>query len=187
MREVFFCIKGRRPGDDGNPKPKLRMTRAQAWKPEVKEYQAWKAHVQTAFLAAVQADRTFAAACKRNIVTHGKPVVLEPEERALMGILICWKGGNHGDPENVFGSIADALFFQDKDLSGFFHVVKDVNEKPGATVDVKLVLRTLEELDILQEAAKLRETARYWRSRSHHIKELTRADFLPETGTLSNQ
>lgn len=37
-----------------------------------------------------------------------------------MDISILWKDNAHGDAENVFGSIADALFKQDKWLDGSF-------------------------------------------------------------------
>lgn len=38
-----------------------------------------------------------------------------------MDIDIEWGSGVHGDAENVFGSIADALFKQDKYLNGSFN------------------------------------------------------------------
>lgn len=54
-----------------------------------------------------------------------------------MQISIFWNKGNHGDAENVFGSIADSLFSQDKWLDGSF---KGRDSKNGeAWVDVELI------------------------------------------------
>jgi hypothetical protein len=57
-----------------------------------------------------------------------KPLIVPKGKKIYMDILIEWKDNTHADPENVFGSIADALFQNDKDLCGSF----DVAEKRGA-------------------------------------------------------
>lgn len=56
----------------------------------------------------------------RNIGKLGKPFTSSQEIPARMDIVITWKNEAHGDSENVFGSIADALFKQDKYLAGSF-------------------------------------------------------------------
>lgn len=55
-----------------------------------------------------------------------------------MEILIHWNSGVHGDPENVFGSIADSLFGQDKYLAGGFDFKQ--SEDGCARVEVTITL-----------------------------------------------
>jgi len=54
--------------------------------------------------------------------------------RAKMAIVIRWKNNAHGDAENIFGSIADALFSQDKWLDGSFE--GKVSDDGAGYVDV---------------------------------------------------
>ncbi len=56
-----------------------------------------------------------------------------------MSILIHWMGHSHGDPENIFGSIADALFSQDKYLAGEFDFRQ--SEDDCGHVDVTITLQ----------------------------------------------
>jgi Holliday junction resolvase RusA-like endonuclease len=37
-----------------------------------------------------------------------------------MDIKVYWMNGNHGDPDNIFKGLADALFINDKFLDGSF-------------------------------------------------------------------
>lgn len=74
----------------------------------------------------------------RNIGLHGKPFNTSQDYPARMDILIRWKNGTHGDPENVFGAIADALFHQDKYLAGSFDW--DRKEKGSGKVEVTITL-----------------------------------------------
>ena len=55
-----------------------------------------------------------------------------------MDLTIRWKHNAHGDPENIFGSIADSLFFQDKDLDGSFESA--VSEDGHGLVEVVITL-----------------------------------------------
>lgn len=62
-----------------------------------------------------------------DLLAEEKPIILPKGQKAYMDLLIEWKDNTHADPENVFGSIADALFLTDKDLCGSF----DVTDKRG--------------------------------------------------------
>lgn len=120
MIEISFTITGNPQDPTGNPKPKIRKTRAQSWTPAVREYIRWKQYVQAALIDALQKiNREAARDAARNIAAVGKPLVLG-DRLAFMDIEISWKGNAHGDPENIFGSIADALFYNDKHLYGSF-------------------------------------------------------------------
>ena len=55
-----------------------------------------------------------------------------------MDIQIWWKNEAHADGENVFGSIADALFKNDKKLDGSFEN-KGSSSKEGS-VKVQIIL-----------------------------------------------
>ena len=59
-----------------------------------------------------------------------KPLTIPEGFKARMDLKIWWRNDAHGDPENVFGSIADALFKNDKNLAGSF----DFEEKKGRGV-----------------------------------------------------
>lgn len=64
-----------------------------------------------------------------------KVIVLPKGKKAYMDIFIFWADGKHGDPENIFGSIADALFWDDKHLCGSFDYV---DEKGDGHVIVRI-------------------------------------------------
>ncbi len=74
----------------------------------------------------------------RNLMACGRPIILQAGERARMDIAIEWAGKAHPDPENVFGSIADALFFNDKDLDGSFTSAPSSDKKGKVRVSIKV-------------------------------------------------
>ncbi len=113
MKTLSFTIIGNHKDAKGNPVPKLKMTGKQHWTPKAKEYVKWKAYVVSSFFGSPDAARLRFSA---SLVGCGKPITLEPKEHAFMSLNISWAGGVHGDPENIFGSIADALFHNDKNL-----------------------------------------------------------------------
>lgn len=92
--------------------PKIKMTGNQRFMPRAESYVLWKEHVVRSFLQAYQDDQLY----RRNVVLYTKPITLGPTECALMLVRLFWANKAHGDPENVFGSIADALFKNDKEL-----------------------------------------------------------------------
>lgn len=125
---------------NSNPLPKLRMTGGQSWKPEVKRYMAWKVFVQETYIESLGSKRFKQDAC-RNIAMVGKPIMLVVGERAHMSIFIHWWNETHGDPENIFGSIADALFHNDKHLSvNVEFICNDPRKEKRGTVEVAIII-----------------------------------------------
>lgn len=119
---IAFTIKGNQEDPHGNPLPKIKKTRNSYWTKEAQRYAAWKRYVQLQFLGAVRSqigpDEWNKA--KRRIACGEKPIALPQGAKASMRLKILWKNRAHADPENVFGSIADALFQNDKNLAGSF-------------------------------------------------------------------
>lgn len=117
---IHFIIPGNNADHKGNPMPKLKMTGKQQWTPRARKYARWKEYIVVKLIEHLQTiDPQIARTCARNYAAVGKPLVLG-NNRARMDIVITWKNGVHGDSENVYGAIADALFFNDKTLSGSF-------------------------------------------------------------------
>lgn len=113
-----FTLNGNQEDRHGNAIPKIRKTYRQQWTPEAQRYTAWKVFVQDEFLRSLL--HTDYIVCARSLRTVKKPIQLGKNEKANMDIRIFWKDDTHGDPENIFGSIADALFYNDKHLDGSF-------------------------------------------------------------------
>lgn len=137
MIEIKFKIKGTHEDPRGNAIPKLKKTGKQFWTPAARRYVKWKEHCVKALIGEIE-KRSPAAAreAARNYAALGKPLVLATR-RARMDIVVTWSDGKHGDPENVFGSIADALFHNDKYLAGSF----DFKDEYGdGQVDILLTI-----------------------------------------------
>src|SRR5579872_5063411 len=118
MKYYSFSIRGTHEDPMGNAIPKLRKTLRQQWTPEAQRYAAWKVYVQEAFMKSL-VDIDFRGHV-RYLRVFKKPIKLYDGAKAVMDIRIFWKDEKHGDPENIFGSIADALFYNDKNLDGSF-------------------------------------------------------------------
>lgn len=52
-------------------------------------------------------------------IINTKPLTIL-KNSARMDIKIAWANEHHGDPDNIFKGIADALFYDDKHLAGSF-------------------------------------------------------------------
>jgi hypothetical protein len=121
---IEFTIRGNQDDPAGNPLGKIRLTGNQSWRPEAQRYAAWKLHVQRALqphLVAAAADlpRDYASRPNiRNPRRPGKPIAAA--DGCRLETRIYFAGEAHADPEGVFGGIADAIFAQDKHLSGEF-------------------------------------------------------------------
>lgn len=137
MRQHTFEIHGTQEDPLGNPIPKNRMTLRQRWMPKAKRYVGWKWYIQDSYFRSLGSIDYGVAI--RNFRLHKKPIKLEREERAVMDITIYWKDGHHGDPENIFGSIADALFVNDKHLDGSFQ--SGHAEDGRGRVEIKISIR----------------------------------------------
>ncbi len=109
----------------GNPLAKLRMTGPQHWRPEVQRYVRWKNLVRTEYWRQT-AGR----------IDNAKPLTTTKEQPMRMDIKIKWKNDVHADPEGVFGSIADALFENDKYLKGTF----DFESAPAGRGEVEITI-----------------------------------------------
>lgn len=118
MKYYSFSIRGNHESDTGNPLPKIKKTYRQQWTPEARRYSGWKCYVQDAFMKSLlQLDFNVHV---RYLRILKKPIKLREGEKAVMDIRIFWKDEKHGDPENIFGAIADSLFYNDKHLDGSF-------------------------------------------------------------------
>lgn len=114
MEIINFIITGNQTNIAGNPIPKLKMTGNQSWTPQAKKYVAWKEYVSAAFYDGLEEDKKKRHA--KNIAEYGKPIRLVYSQCALMVLHVRWANETHGDPESIFGSIADAIFVNDKEL-----------------------------------------------------------------------
>lgn len=131
MKQISFTIYGNQEDPSGNPIPKIRKTRGQQWSPEAQRYVAWKAFVQMAYKAAGGKWQQWSG--KKGST---KPIVLGKMQEAEMFLRIEWGKETHGDPESIFGSIADALFFNDKHVSGGFIFAHSRNKKGRVKVQI---------------------------------------------------
>ena len=135
---IEFTIKGTHEGPGCNPLPKLKMTGKQHWMPRAQRYVKWKGWIVASYMDAKYPDAVIK--CEDYGEAHdlmsGKPITLDKDEKAKMDIKIFWNNNVHGDPENIFGSIADALFKNDKNLIGSFDY--EFSGDGTARVDVKI-------------------------------------------------
>jgi len=151
-----FTIVGNHKNFHGNPLPKARLTSRQRWTDKAQQYAYWKMHVQKAFLDSL-VTQTVKGAGYEVSYQHptGKPIHLSKiatnggrkieEMWAFMSVRIAWADGHHGDPENIFGSIADALFENDKNLFAF--ILPATNpEQPDGSVKVAIWIAPESEL-----------------------------------------
>lgn len=124
--KLEFTIRGNNRDTKRNPMAKVRLTKGQQWTPRAQQYAAWKSWVVAQLLDATKGSEIYPLVI-RNIGTHGKPFTTTQHLRARMTVAIRWCDQTHGDAEGVFGSIADALFKQDKWLQhGAFSYEDDV-------------------------------------------------------------
>lgn len=117
---ITFEIRGFGDGGMDNPVGKIRSTRFSYKKPIVKNYIKWKAHVAMAFVEALTAQDVEKGKEAEQRLAQGLLPLDTGKSRMYMKIHIYWKGYHHSDPENVFGSIADSIFQNDKYLAGAF-------------------------------------------------------------------
>jgi hypothetical protein len=117
MKTISFTIEGNHKGA-GNAIPKLKMTQGQQWMPKAREYTAWKSFVVSRLFSALDEAKDFDTynICSANQVRYGKPIALGKDECAILTIGFLWADAKHGDPENCLGSIADAIFWNDKNV-----------------------------------------------------------------------
>lgn len=105
---------------EGNPLPKLKMTGRQFWTPQAKRYVAWKILVVNSFVKSLEIAHPdiYKKALWR--VTQGLKPIPGFKGKAHMSVDAYYRNHKHPDTENVFGSVADALFENDNNLAGIF-------------------------------------------------------------------
>lgn len=140
---LTFEIVGTHEGDN-HALPKAKLTRGQQWTEKAQRYAAWKRHVVDAFIQAARKAKLEQSVDKRLVqvslypseVTGRKPIEILKAAHCRMEIFISFKNGKHADPENIFGSIADALFHNDARLRGSFDFSEN---EPKAKVSISIV------------------------------------------------
>ena len=135
--EIQFTIKGNQDDSNANPIPYKRSTQNIKWREDVKRYEAWKKHVRDSLIAWDFKDESLLRNLARNQLTYRKPLALEKNQKARMSIIIYWAKENHGDPDNIWKGIADALFTNDKNVDGSF--VSSMAEDGKGRVDVTIL------------------------------------------------
>jgi Holliday junction resolvase RusA-like endonuclease len=117
MKKIQFTIKGNQEDYEGNPLPYIRVVGRALWLPSAKKYHAWKGYVRKSFYAGYP---EYVMCDGQRILLDEQPLTTKPSETARMDIKLYWMNGVHGDPDNIFKGIADALFKNDKFLDGSF-------------------------------------------------------------------
>ena len=134
-----FTIHGNQKDPTGNAVPKAKLTRGQQWTPRAQSYTQWKTYVVGEFLSSLK-DTGMKRLYASNAARYGKPIVLKKTQEARMVLSIYWKDEKHADPESVFGSIADALFENDKHLDGIFNAFHFPKGEGKGSVDVTVAI-----------------------------------------------
>lgn len=119
MVKLSFNILGNASDPEGNPMPKIKLTKGQQWTSRAQEYARYKDHVRAALMDAFKNTAIYPMIV-RNIGVKGKPLTTTRDQKGTMRIFIRWASDIRGDSEGIFGAIADALFTQDKYLVGAF-------------------------------------------------------------------
>lgn len=139
MKTIKFTIKGNGIEEGGNPLPKLRMTQRQGWKPEVQRYVRYLEHVRRAFLESPDLTAADRRHLEQTMAKRGSKKLIPKEltkAKTWLAVMITWKNHAHGDPENILGAIADALFQDDKHLA----VTADFHEKPNGSAETVVTI-----------------------------------------------
>lgn len=126
-------IAGNHADRDGNPVPKLKMTGRQHWTEKAHAYVEWKEYVRLIFKNTKVRNSE-----GRTILVRDGRITLNPQQAARMDLKIWWANEHHGDPENIFGSIADALFENDKHLNGSFEAEHHPDKKGRVEVTITI-------------------------------------------------
>jgi len=136
--KLSFTIVGNQEDEQGNPIPKAKLTQGQQWTSRAQRYGAWKRHVRASALDAVIAQNKPSWMVVR--LTQNQHLFDKDEVvGGRLDIRITWANEAHGDPESIFGSIADSLFAQDKHLVGSISAEHGDAGAVAVDIDVKLI------------------------------------------------
>jgi len=136
---VEFTVVGGGYDPMANPMPKIKYTKRQQWLDRVQNFVMWKEHVVESYIAALEeaGQKEYADDAEQRVMKGSKPIATGTTPMR-MDIHIYFRGKAHADPENVFGSIADALLEQDKWLAGSFEYTHlDKKEQPYVKITIQ--------------------------------------------------
>ena len=121
MKTIKFTIKGNQENPQGNPIPYFRTTQAGQFNKGAKRYHAWKDYVRAHYLDALGEIKHIDRADfgEAHDLLQKKPIAKQAG-KIHMRLCITWANKAHADSDNIFKGIADALFMDDKYLSGEF-------------------------------------------------------------------
>lgn len=121
MKTIAFTIYGNQENKKGNPIPYFRTTQAGQWTKGAKRYHAWKDYVRASYLDALGEIKKIERAQfgEMHDLLQKKPIA-DTGKKMHMRLCITWANKAHADSDNIFKGIADALFMNDKYLSGEF-------------------------------------------------------------------
>lgn len=144
MLNITFEIRGGGYDPMANPMPKIKYTKRQVWLQRVQNYVEWKKHVQVGFLDALKAQNPALGKISEQRLAKGEKPLDTGNDRMEMNIHIFWSGERHADSENVFGSIADSIFQNDKRLTGKFdYTDQPKTAEPYVVVEIKPYPQTI--------------------------------------------
>ena len=135
MKKITFLVKGNQDDWHGNPVPYVRVVKRALWLPEAKRYNAWKSYVRRSFYGDYP---EYLMCAGKTLLPDLLPLTTNSADRARMDIRIYWRNGIHGDPDNIFKGIADALFTNDKFLDGSFETHYSPDGKGRVEIDITL-------------------------------------------------
>ena len=135
MKKISLVINGNQDDIYGNPVPYVRVVKRALWLPEAKRYNGWKSFVRRVFYKGYPEYLMRAA---NTLLTDLQPLTTNSGEKARMDIRIFFRNGIHGDPDNIFKGIADALFKNDKFLDGSFETNYSPDGKGRVEIDITL-------------------------------------------------
>lgn len=164
IQNETFTIEGNHEDKAGNPLPYLRRTRNDLWKPASIRYNAWIQYVRKqCYMQTTLTERELTTMLSVKMVAGKKvthrttttlhPFVLEPTQYAHMAITIWWANEAHADPDNIFKGLADALFKNDKHLSGSFDFVHAPDKRGRVEVNITIS----QALELVAPARKRKE------------------------------
>ncbi len=135
MKEIKLTITGNQENKKGNPIPYYRVTSQSKFSDGTKRYHAWKGYVVATLIDWLDAlPKEKRAEYKELIDFTDKKPIKATADKIHMRLCITWADKKHGDCDNVFKGIADALFMNDKYVSGAF----DYHYGDQAKVDVTI-------------------------------------------------
>ena len=135
IKKLSFVVKGNQDDWHGNPIPYTRVVKRALWLPEAKRYNAWKSYIRRSFYGEYPA---YLMRAGNTLLTDLQPFKTSAASKARMDVRIYWMNGIHGDPDNIFKGVADALFKNDKFLDGSFESHYSPDVKGYLEIDITL-------------------------------------------------